>query len=114
MSAPHWSPVDDETADLLALVATGPLAPPTADAEWDHFVGALRLAAMRNDGLIRPNDLRPYVRSRVAPQRIGAFTNRALAQGLIVATGDWETSDDTEGRNSGKPARVYRWIGGAS
>lgn len=65
-SQPQWSAVDDETADLLALVAIGPLAPPTADAEWDHFVGALRLAAMRNDGLIRPNDLRPYVRNPLA------------------------------------------------
>lgn len=116
MSAqPQWSPVDDETADLLSLVARGNVSTDTADREWDWFRAALELVAcMHPDDVISPNRLRPEVRDRVAPQRIGAFTNRALAQNLIQATGEWEVSDDREGRNGGKPARVYRWIGGAS
>jgi hypothetical protein len=105
---PQWAPVDDETADLLALVADEGHV--SADFEWARFLVALRNAALADGGLIRPNRLRPLVRGTIAPRRIGAFTNRAKAEGRIVATGEWEISDDTEGRNSGKPARVYRWV----
>lgn len=110
---PHWSPADDETADLLSLVADGPMSG-HADHEWERFVGALRYAAKqgRHETIISPNRLRPLLRDDVAPRRIGAFTNRALHQGLVAYTGEWEISDDTRGRNSGKPCRVMRWIGG--
>jgi len=114
MSAqPRWEGVDNETADLLSLVADGPMSG-HADHEWDHFVFALRDAAIWGQprGRINPNRLRRLVRNEVAPRRIGAFTNRALSQGLIEPTGEWEISDDHEGRNAGRPSRVYRWIGG--
>lgn len=110
MSAPRWEAVDDSTADLLSLVATGPMSG-HADHEWDHFVWALREADYQDVGMIRPNTLRKLVRQRVAPRRIGAYTNRAVARGLIEATGEWEISDDHEGRNAGRPCRVYRWLG---
>lgn len=114
MSAPQWSPVDDTTCDLLALVATGPMAPDTADREWDTYERALRYCAEQDAGLIQPNRLRELVREHVAPRRIGAFCNRAVSRGLIEATGEWQVSDDTEGRNAGRPMRVYRWIGAPS
>jgi hypothetical protein len=50
------------------------------------------------------------LRNVIAPKRIGAFTNRAKAEGLIVDTGEWQVSDDHEGRNAGRPARVYRLV----
>lgn len=107
MSAqPQWAPVDDDTADLLSLVANDKMHPRPAE-EWDIFVAALRRAADA-DSRIDPNVLRPLLRNEVAPRRIGAFTNRAKAEGLIADTGEWQTSDDTEGRNGGKPCRVYR------
>lgn len=112
MTAPQWEPVDSETADLLSLVATGPMSG-QADEEWDVYVESLQECALRDGGTISPNMLRRYVRDEVAPRRIGAFTNRALSQGLIEATGEWVVSDDTAGRNGGKPCRVYRWTGGA-
>lgn len=113
MSAqPHWSPVDDDTADLLTLVCDEGHV--SADYEWDHFVGSLREVALFGGGLISPNAIRPKLRGHVAPNRIGAFTNRALSQHLVEYTGDYEISDDTEGRNGGKPARVMRWLGGAA
>ena len=111
MSAPRWSAHDD--GDLLELVAKGPLAPPTADEEWALFVSALRQARDPYNGEIKPNALRPLVRDHVAPRRIGAFTHRALSQELVAYTGEWQVSDDTQGKNAGKPARVMRWIGGA-
>lgn len=111
-TAPQWSPVDDETADLLALVADE--GHPSADYEWDVFCAAPYEVAYYSDCIISPNRLRPKLRGHVAPRRIGAFTYRALPQGLVEYTGDWEISNDTEGRNSGKPARVMRWVGGAA
>jgi hypothetical protein len=102
---PTWEPTDE--ADLLSLVATGTLATDTADQEWHEFVTALRFAADAN-GVVSPNRLRPLIRGVVAPQRCGAFTNRALSQGLIAYTGEWEVSDDRHGRNAGRPCRVMR------
>jgi len=107
-SQPTWSPVDDATADLLTLVAD--TDHPSVDHEWRLFVSALEAAV--DNGLVRPNDLRPRLRGRVAPRRIGAYTNRALKLGLVAYTGDWQVSDDHEGKNAGKPARVMRWVGG--
>jgi hypothetical protein len=108
---PRWE--DSGQGDLLSLVADGPMSG-HASHEWDHFVFALRSAAIWGQprGRISPNRMRTFVRGEVAPRRIGAFTSRAVARGLIEATGEWEVSDDREGRNAGRPARVYRWIGG--
>ena len=108
-TAPHWSPVDDDTADLLALVANDQMHPRPAE-EWDEFVRCLSHAA-DSWGRIDPNRLRPLLRGVIAPRRIGAFTNRAKAEGLIVLTGEWVVSTDALGRNGGKPCRVYRWTG---
>lgn len=104
-TAPHWSPVDDSTADLLSLVADD--GHPSADFEWDEYLRCLHHAA-DTAGRIDPNRLRPLLRGVVAPRRIGAFTNRAKAEGLIADTGEWVVSDDAAGRNGGKPCRVYR------
>lgn len=112
MTAPRWS--DSGQGDLLELVAKGSPSTGTADEEWEHFVYALRMEARLGGGVVDPNKLRLSVRGAIAPRRIGAFTSRAVARGLIEPTGEWEISDDTEGKNSGRPCRVYRWIGGAS
>lgn len=106
-TTPTWSPVDDPTADLLTLVATDPH--PSADFEWDQFAQAL-VDAADPFGVINPNRLRPLVRDRVAPHRIGAFTNRALKSGLVEYTGEFVVSDDHEGRNAGRPCRVMRLL----
>ena len=106
---PTWSPVDDDTADLLSLVANDQTHPRPQE-EWEFFERALRFAGVADDGRINPNALRAIVRGHVAPRRIGAFTIRAKAEGLIVDTGEWVVSDDTEGRNAGRPCRVYRLV----
>jgi hypothetical protein len=105
----EWEPVDDDTASLLTLVADEHHV--SADHEWSLFVEALRTVAIGPGGRIGPNELRPLLRGKVAPRRIGAFTHRALSQGLVEYTGAYEISDDTHGRNGGKPARVMRWVG---
>lgn len=104
---PAWDSVDNYTSDLLALVAEEQ-APPV-DREWTVFENALTILAELHHGVIRPNDLRPMVRDLVAPRRIGAFTKKALRAGLIAPSGEWQVSDDVEGHNAGRPARIYRW-----
>jgi len=112
MSAPQWSAVDEETADLLALVATGPLAPPVADEEYDEFKRCLRYVSLA-DGIVDPNAMRPLLRKAdIAPRRVSAFYHKASAEDLIRATGDWVLSDDKQGGNAGRPVRTYRYCGG--
>jgi hypothetical protein len=103
---PVWS--DSGQDDLLTLVRNE--GHPSADHEWEIFAEAL-VEAADAEGVIRPNALRPLLRGKVAPRRIGAFTNRALASGLVEYTGHWQVSDDNEGRNGGKPMRIMRLVG---
>ena len=111
MTSPTWSPVDDRTADLLALVAHDQAHPRPAE-EWDLYVAAVHEAA-DDGGRVDPNRLRELVRGRIAPRRCGAFCNRARAEGLLAWAGEWVESTDTEGRNGGKPIRVWV-LGGAA
>ncbi len=104
MSAPQWSPVDDETADLLHLVRDE--GHPSTDHEWVAFVAAIRAAA--RDGVVDPNAVREELRGVVAPRRIGAFYQAALKADLLRPTGQWVISTDTVGRNAGRPCRTYR------
>lgn len=106
------APVDHDTANLLDLIAHDQTHPRPAE-EWDRFVQGLRATADET-GVIDPNWLRENLRGDIAPRRVGAFTNRALSEGLIEPTGEWRVSDDRAGRNGGKPCRVYRWTGAAT
>lgn len=104
---PRWSPVDTEQADLLTLVADAGHV--SADVEWGHFTAAL-IEVANVDGIVPANLLRQVVRGKVAPKRLGAFTHRALKAGILRWDGAWEVSDDREGKNAGKPCRVYRLV----
>ena len=97
--------IDTPTRDLLDLVANDPH--PSADYEWNIFATALRAVALP-DGTIPPAALREYLRGNVAPKRIGAFTCRAVAEGLIESTGRAVKSTDHKGRNGNKWSTVYR------
>lgn len=110
MSAPTWSPVDSDTGDLLDLLANEHPATPTEVDEWQHFKAVLAEVA-RATGLIDQNAVRPLLRGEIKPQRIGAFYHRATKAGLIAWDGTWVESDDLTGKNSGKPTRVYRYLG---
>lgn len=109
MSAPTWSAVDSDTGDLLDLLSEEHPAIPEEDRQWEHFVRVLRSVA-GIDGVIDQNYVRPRLRGEIKPQRIGAFYHRAAKSGLIRAEG-WNESNDLTGKNSGKPTRVYRYLG---
>lgn len=113
VNAPTWSPLDEATADLLDLI----------DADWRPFAEADRntiAAAIRDDarlhgGEVSQNRVRAAlaalpVASQPKPQRVGPVYRALCLRGDLKVTG-WETSDDLHGRNSGRPARTYVWIG---
>lgn len=110
MTAPAWSPVDETTGSLLDLLADDGTV--STDYEWDLYVKALRHCAMfSTECRINPNTLRRRIAGRIKPQRVGAFTHRALSQGLVEYTGHYVISTDTKGKNVGKPCRELRWVG---
>lgn len=113
---PRWSPLDEPTAALLDLL----------DADWRPFVaadrntvaGAIRDDARFHDGQVDPNRVRAAlaalpVFSQPKPQRVGPVYRALCYLGFLEVAG-WGFSDDTHGRNSGKPMRTYRWIGPTS
>lgn len=108
---PQWSPVDEPAGSLLDLLADDGTV--SADHEWDLYVQCLYAAAIWGTppDHIDPNHLRDLIAGQIKPQRVGAFTHRALSQGLIEYTGQWVTSTDRRGKNAGKPARELRWLG---
>lgn len=114
MSAPQWASVDDDTADLLTVLAEDRVTQAavlvdesTTDPEWDLFVQALARVTREHHGRVSPNHVRPLITGQVPPRRVGPFYRRACLEGLLLPTQDWDVSDDTTGRNSGRPVRVY-------
>ena len=105
---PTFSPVDESTADLLSILSLD--GSPIGLDEWPFFLSVLKQVAAENDGLIDQNITRPLLRGQIRPARVGAFFNRAARRGLIRAE-SWNNSNDREQRNTGKPTRVWRWLG---
>lgn len=102
-TAPQWSAIDDDyTLDNVAT--TDP-----AD-HYSTFISTLLMVASSNDGLhISPNVLRREIRKTdIQPQQVGAFTRRALLEGVVVYSGKWVLSDDLKSRNAGRPCRELR------
>ncbi|MFD4250402.1 hypothetical protein ACFWQL_11750 [Amycolatopsis thermoflava] len=103
------APVDAETASLLRLIAGDPL-----HAEDRAAVARAILAAAAADGgRVDPNQVRKRIPATVYPRVIGAVY-QALARAGVLQSEGWTISDDRRGRNSGRPARVYRMVHRAS
>jgi hypothetical protein len=79
-------------------------------SDWSLFRAALA-QVVTADGLIHQSAVRPLIRGKVAPKKIGTFYRRARAEGLIEDTGEREPSTDFAGRNGDKLSRLYRWLG---
>ena len=113
MTAPTWSAVDSDTADILDTVNADWL--PFAPAERIRIAAAIRSDAATHDGSVSPNRVRAAlaalpVAEQPKPQRVGPVYRALCLAGMLQVDG-WETSTDRHGRNSGKPSRRYRWIG---
>ena len=95
---------DPHTVAVLTLIAGDPLHARDREA----IVTAIR-ASVRPDGTVCGNDWRGLIPRWVYPRVIGATVNALTRARVLVPTGAWAISDDTLGRNSGRPVRVYRW-----
>lgn len=110
---PMWSAINDETADLLSLLASD--WRPFAEADRSVIANAIRDDANAHGGWVSQNRVRAALASlpvfeQPKPQRVGPTYRALCLAGVLVADG-WEQSDDLHGRNGGKPTRVYRWTG---
>ena len=111
---PTFAPTDDATGSLLDLI----------NADWRPFceddrntiARAIRDDAEANGGSINANRVRDRlaalpVLDQPKPQRVGPVY-RALCLAGVISVDGWDTTLHTEtGRNGGKPARTYRWVG---
>jgi len=97
--------VDAATGSLLDLIAD----------DWGHQMQRQEIerviyaVAAEYDGHIDPNVVRMRLPAFVQPQLVGP-TYRRLCMAREIEPSGWTTSDDTRGRNSGKPARTYRLV----
>lgn len=80
--------------------------------EWSLFVAALK-SSVRSDGTVHVNDVRPKVRGRIAPKRIGLYWTKAQQKRLIRWENGWEQSTDAAGSNQDKLCRYYTWTSAA-
>jgi len=111
MSAPQFAPIDDETADLLSLVAD--LTSPVGADVPTLFLDACRRDAMAHDGEVSVNRVRALlVDADIQPRRYSslwaAFTGRGKP---MVKTGGWETCSGSSSHNDGRPFPIRRWVG---
>ena len=106
MTAPHFAPVDDDTADLLSLVAE--------DAGYAEFLRICKHVADNNDGIVSVQKVRDLVRSQgieFLPRTYSAYWSRSCRKGgPMVTTMQWDVCTDRAGKNSGKPQRLRRWV----
>lgn len=105
-----------EAPDLLDLLHDDP-SPLNVDHVTAITAAILVVGETTPGGRISPNAVRALLRRThgflPAPQRIGP-TYRALVKAGQITRDGWETNDDIEGGNNGKPARTYRLVGGAA
>lgn len=95
--------VDRRSGSLLDLIAYDPVHRGAAEEVERVILGV----AFDYDGHVDPNEVRRRLPAWITPQVIGPTYRRLCLDGVLAVAG-WTTSDDTRGRNSGKPARTYR------
>lgn len=109
MSAPQWSAMDDETHDLLALVADT-YTEPARDANA-IFLDACRRDAMANDGFVSANRVRVLVGDQIESHRYSAMWSHHTGEGRAMKVAGYETCEGSKSGNNGKPYLRRRWQG---
>lgn len=111
MNAPQFSPVDDETYDLLTIVADAERVVGRSDV--DAFLAACRKDAMAHDGIVSVNRVRALLSDQdIEHHRLSSFWSTFTGRGKpMVKTGQWETCSGSPSRNDGRPFALRRWVG---
>lgn len=119
MSAPTWTPVDEQTASLLDLLADDGSVSPSKDEVRALFLQACRLDAKNHGGLVSVNRVRAMLAPEQIPPRTYSalwshFTGRGkpmekarLADGSVM----WQTCHGSTSGNDGRPFPLRRWVG---
>lgn len=105
------APVSEEIDALLCLIAGDPVH----DSDRRVIVAAILAEARARGPRLDPNRLRARLRdehgrSKVNPRVVGGVMH-ALARARVLRPDGWVTSTDREGRNAGRPARVWALVG---
>lgn len=104
-------PIDAGTEATLDLVDADPIH----DADRAAVDAAVRAVARANGGMVDPGQVRRRLcddngNLTVYPRVLSARYSALRRAGVIEPAG-WTVSDDRHGRNAGRPARLYRWVG---
>lgn len=95
-----------DVMDVLGCVAGDRIH----ERDRQAVVDAIRQAAGESAGQVDPNRVRQLLGGQVYPRVVGA-TYSALSRSGRLRHDGWTTNQDAAGRNTGKPARLWRWIG---
>lgn len=109
---PQWSAMDDDTSDLLSLVADT-YTEPARDA-CDVFLAACERDAESHDGEVSVNRVRLLVADQIEHHRFSAMWARFTGPGRPMVRDGWETCAGSSSGNNGKPYPRRRWQGVAS
>lgn len=106
--------VDDDTADLLALVAD--THTPLGADRYAVFLAACRQDARLHNGIVSPNRVRDALSVNgdlpIAPRTYSALWSAACSKnGPMRTTDQWVPNTDKKGRNVGKVLRLRVWKG---
>lgn len=113
--APRFAPVDDETHDLLTLVAD--VDNPVGRDVSGLFLAACERDAAAHDGRVSVNRVRALLAGDdIPPRRYSSLWGHYTGPGrpMVKIPGEWETCQGSGSRNDGRPFAVRRWIGGVS
>lgn len=95
--------VDDNTLAVLQLIAGDPIH----KRDRALVIQAILDEGHSARGQVDPNRVRERLNHQVLPQIVGPVYSRLARSGVIEAAG-WTISCDKTGRNSGRPARLWR------
>jgi hypothetical protein len=114
---PEWSPLDDETADLLSLVAD-PERVVGRDAVA-AFLAACKDDARTHGGEVSVNRVSAALGDAgIEHHRYSSFWSEFTGPGRLMRKAEsqkgelvWEAREGSTSGNNGKPMRLRRWIG---
>jgi hypothetical protein len=111
VSAPRFEPVDQDTADLLSLIADDP----RHDDDYQTFLAACRVVAAENGGRVTVSKVSDRLTNKwgltIEPRRYSAYWPKATGKnGPMRNTAEWDTRRGSTSHNDGRPTRVRVWI----
>lgn len=113
MTAPTIASVDEDTADLLTLLAD--TQTPLGADHYARFLEACKADAAAHAGLVSVNRVRAALtvddELQIHPRAFSAMWSAATGPGRsMVKTGNWITCEGSTSGNDGRPYPERRWV----